>query len=468
MVAEAREQIRLVAGPDPCDRRCPRSGSAVRRGARPRDPFLRQRSRVPARTARSRDRGLRTASCAHRRRVRRFRPRRSSGSAPAGAARRTCRPTWSASGCAGMTRPSWIAASTLAGSPLIRIVRRAIRTASACPDGRRRAASSRRSTAINRSTSTRGGPRSAQPREPLLNSASSASRARERDVGIQQPRQLGGSAADADLFRSRDIDDRRRRRRVRQRRQRHGVGVPLPDRIEVSHRHIDGLAPRHASGQIDEHAVPHLRRVVQPQDGDGDTDRVAEVLEDAFAREAAHGVLADGSRTIFLARAGAATARESVDVPGREHDDSAAAISRADERGKMRVHGPRERFVAGRSELPAGHEDDVRRVGQPRDRGFVEQIAADRLDAVRFQRRRWSGDEKRETPMTRCRRPAASIARLAIRAKRGPHLAGDAEHDHVAVRLAHRFDRRIRGFAQQLFEMRDIAYRSGHFHGRLL
>ena len=34
----------------------------------------------------------------------------------------------------------------------------------------------------------------------------------------------------------------------------------------------------------------------------------------------------------------------------------------------------------------------------------------------------WCGEEKRETPMTRCDRPAASMARLAIRASVGPIL----------------------------------------------
>mgnify|MGYP003693605437 CR=1 FL=1 len=140
-------------------------------------------------------------------------------------------------------------------------------------------------------------------------------------------------------------------------------------------------------------STPHRisRRVVQPAGSRPGRPNVSlSLLEHGVrARGSSSLSIADGSRTIFLARAGRGQWRcEPVDVPGREHDDSTAAISRADRaRGKMRVHGPRERFVAVVDpELPAGHEDHVRRdQAAARARGFVEQIAADRLDPARLQ-----------------------------------------------------------------------------------
>ena len=180
--------------------------------------------------------------------------------------------------------------------------------------------------------------------------------------------------------------------------------------------------------------------------------------------EAAHGVLADRrGRIAPRASRRGRRRREPVDVAGRERDDAAAAIASAHQRRQIRVHRPGERLVAGRAELPAGHVDDVRRVGQPRDGGFVEQVAADRLDAVRLQRpllRR--GDEKRETPMTRRVTPAASMARLAMRASVGPILPATPRTIRSPSAAAHRVDRRLGGFAEQLFEMVDIA--NGHRH----
>ena len=76
----------------------------------------------------------------------------------------------------------------------------------------------------------------------------------------------------------------------------------------------------------------------------------------------------------------------------------------------------------------------------------------------------WSGEEKRETPMTRWRQAGGVHGAPGHPRERGSHLAGDAQHDHVAVRPADRLDRRVRGLAQQLFEMRDVANYDGPLH----
>ncbi len=158
--------------------------------------------------------------------------------------------------------------------------------------------------------------------------------------------------------------------------------------------------------------------------------------------------------------------REAVDVPGRERRDAAGAISATHECGEVRVHRPRQRLVGCRSELSAGHEDHVRRVGQPSEGLFVEEVAADRLDAVLFER-----------PL-RCRRGEARHANHPARqagrvegAARHPsqgrtHLPGDSEDDDVAFHTPHGVDRCGRRIAQQLLEVIDIANRGRDLHLR--
>ena len=212
MVAEARAADPPRAGLDPCAPQMPPiriSGSAAAR-VRAIHFFRRRSRRLPARRVRSRDRGSRTASCTP------------TASPPLSGARVVAAQRSLALLVEPAVRverkrmrgndPAVLSAATDAGrgdrSSESSGARFELRLA--CRDGRRRrAASSRRSTRSTVRCRRGGRPRSAQPREPLLSSASSASRPVNVHVGVQQPRQLGGSAADAHLFRSRDIDDRR-------------------------------------------------------------------------------------------------------------------------------------------------------------------------------------------------------------------------------------------------------------------
>ena len=155
------------------------TGAAARR----RDPSPRGERRAPARTGRSSDRGSRTASCGRRPRGRRRRRRRSSGSARAGAARRAGRRRRAPADAPGMTSPRAAPSERRCASlPVQSESRRpATRSASACRGSRRRAATQSAIQSIScAEVDARRAEQSAQPRAPLLSSASRASLPGER------------------------------------------------------------------------------------------------------------------------------------------------------------------------------------------------------------------------------------------------------------------------------------------------
>ena len=169
----------------------------------------------------------------------------------------------------------------------------------------------------------------------------------------------------------------------------------------------------------------------------------AEVLEHPLAAEAAHGVLADGVERVGLdASRRASTGVEAVDVAGGEGDDPAARgnAGRPCRAGSVfiaQVSG----FLPGRAELHAGHVDDVGRVGQLVELRRVEQVAADRLDAVLLRAVAAArGIEKRDDADDAPADAGRVDCALRHARQRRPHLAADAEDDDVAVEPAHRLD----------------------------
>ena len=86
-----------------------------------------------------------------------------------------------------------------------------------------------------------------------------------------------------------------------------------------------------------------------------------------------------------LGRAAVQDVDERIDVAGREGDDARILERLRHHRRNVGVHRPGQILAAGRAELPSGHEDDVRRLGQTRDRLAIEQIGGDAFDAPGFE-----------------------------------------------------------------------------------
>ena len=121
----------------------------------------------------------------------------------------------------------------------------------------------------------------------------------------------------------------------------------------------------------------------------------------------------------------------------------------------MRIHRPGQRQIALGAEFAPGHEDDVRNFGQRLDRGFIEQVAIDGLDAARLQPVLYAGvAEARDADD-----PPVGQGGLGEARQRRPHLAGNAQNHDVAVDLAEIVDQRLARPAQQFVERGDIGNR---------
>ncbi len=189
-----------------------------------------------------------------------------------------------------------------------------------------------------------------------------------------------------------------------------------------------------------------------------------EILKHAFATQAAHRVFANRRRQIVFARTAAAVRNETVHISRGECDDTASAVAGAHQRRQVRVHGPCEWFVADGSELAAGHEDDVWRVGQTSKRGFVEQIAANRLDAVCLERVLLIGGRETRHANHSVGNTRGVHGAAGHPGKRGPHLARDTQDDDITRCSTDSVDGGRRWLAQQFLEVRDVADLVGKLH----
>ena len=70
-----------------------------------------------------------------------------------------------------------------------------------------------------------------------------------------------------------------------------------------------------------------------------------------------------------------------IHAAGRVRDDARAGERFGDQRRHVRIHRPGQVLVAGRAELAARHEHDVRHFGQRLDLIAVEQVGLDAFDA---------------------------------------------------------------------------------------
>src|SRR6476620_12411964 len=128
----------------------------------------------------------------------------------------------------------------------------------------------------------------------------------QRDAWItEQPRRLGGvdqpafggfdageyrwlaqalakrfrQPAYAHRLRPADIERARRHGAMTQRAQHHCIGIALPDHVDVAGRQIDRLGGEHARGDVVQHAVAHVDRIVQSDDAPRRSGRARERSE---------------------------------------------------------------------------------------------------------------------------------------------------------------------------------------------
>ena len=73
---------------------------------------------------------------------------------------------------------------------------------------------------------------------------------------------------------------------MRERAQHHGIGIALPDHVDVAGGEIDRLPRKHARGDVMEHAVAHIDRIVEANDAAGRAVQARKILEHGFARDA--------------------------------------------------------------------------------------------------------------------------------------------------------------------------------------
>src|SRR6478609_3152966 len=96
--------------------------------------------------------------------------------------------------------------------------------------------------------------------------------------------------AHAHRLRAADIERARRHGAMAQRTQHHGIGIALPDHVDVARSEVDRLACEHACGDVVQHAVAHVDRIVEADDAPRRSARAREVLEHALARHTGIGI----------------------------------------------------------------------------------------------------------------------------------------------------------------------------------
>ena len=216
---------------------------------------------------------------------------------------------------------------------------------------------------------------------------------------------------------------------MRQAAQRHVVGIALPDHVDMAHAEVDRLAVAHLAADVVQHAIAHVDRVVQPEQPARRAVLGREIGEHVLPPGAGVRVVASRrDRRCFLGGAAAAYWHERINAACREGHDPRGLEDLRNHRRDVHVHRPGERHIARGTELAAGHEHDVGHLGQLLERGAVEQVGRQRLDACLLQLPAHALlAEARHADHALGRRGALGHA-----CQGRPHLAADAQHHDVA------------------------------------
>src|SRR5690606_20892725 len=115
-------------------------------------------------------------------------------------------------------------------------------------------------------------------------------------------------------------------------------GVGLPDHVDVAHRHIDRAAVAHAGGDINEHAVAKLHRVVEPDERHAGAVLAGGVGEGLLTLQAGGGVVAVGLRGDGFVGTGRGGCHKRINAAGGEGDDAGAPVALRGDAGDGDVH----------------------------------------------------------------------------------------------------------------------------------
>ena len=103
---------------------------------------------------------------------------------------------------------------------------------------------------------------------------------------------------------------------MRQTAQRLRGRIALPDEIDMAEADVDRLALQHLAGDIVQHAVAHVDRVVEAEQPSRRRMLLREILEHAFAPDTGLRVFAGRVRRHVLIRALAVDRHERIDAAG--------------------------------------------------------------------------------------------------------------------------------------------------------
>ena len=189
------------------------------------------------------------------------------------------------------------------------------------------------------------------------------------------------------------------------------------------------------AGDVDENAVAHFDRIVEADDGAAQAVLAREVVEDALAPQAGHGVFADRRQGFALEGTAGDDGHERIDIAGGEGDDAGIEVALADQSRQVGVDGPGHVLIAGGAELLAGHKDHVAASGQGGELCPVQQVAGERLDAPALQLVADMGLAEAGDAIDAVGRVELIEGAHGHTRQGGAHLAADAEDDQVRVQL---------------------------------
>jgi hypothetical protein len=231
------------------------------------------------------------------------------------------------------------------------------------------------------------------------------------------------------------------------------VGVPLPDDIGRTHCHIHWLAPVDFAGDVQQHPVAHLYRVVQTHECTAQTVRAGKVFEDAFPGQAGVGVLPDWLQAVTFSAASQRHRCQRVDIACGEGDDTRLCVAFADQPRQKAVQGPGHGLIAGCAEFLARHKDDIAAVGQCLQPGPVEEIAGNRMHTRFLQLFPQTGTAEAGHAVDPVGQAQFCNGAHGHTRQARPHFAAHTQNHQVAVQLGQSRHCRRRGTGKHLFQL---------------
>ena len=153
----------------------------------------------------------------------------------------------------------------------------------------------------------------------------------------------------------------------------------------MAHAEIDRLTQINLLGNVMQHAVSEINRVVKSHESEWCLVLGGMVFKQALAGEAGSSVFAGWGERAVLGGATAIHRNQRIHTAGGERHNAGGTITISGERGHESVHGPGKTGVCLGAEFLADEVDDVFTIGQLRPLIGIKQIRGLGLHAVVFQ-----------------------------------------------------------------------------------